>query len=139
LVATRVETAVLSRFSQTLDRGWTGEILDVPISVARALVARIGNSPLAEIWVKRFLDVILRGDTLTAGETAAFKAFAENSEFVDVAVATTKSGEGWKALASAFGRASDDLGDSFFAAIEKIATRYGDAAVGEHTAARRPV
>ncbi len=78
-----------------------GEILDVPISAARAVVARIGDSPLARVWVKRFLDVIKKGDSLSDGEKALFAAIRDNPELGRGLSQFLSSDDAWKAFAKA--------------------------------------
>ncbi|HEX4954148.1 MAG TPA: PKD domain-containing protein [Thermoanaerobaculia bacterium] len=78
-----------------------GEILDVPISAARAVVARIGDSPLARVWVKRFLDVIKKGDSLSDGEKALFAAIRDNPELGRGLSQFLSDSDAWKAFSKA--------------------------------------
>ncbi len=86
-----------------------GEIADVPISIARALVARIGNSPLAHIMVKQIRKAILSGQAYALSKVNLLRALVDNNGARSLFNALIKSEDVFEAAARAHAR----LGDLF--------------------------
>ena len=96
-----------------------GEIPDVPISTARTLVAKIGNSPLSRIIYNRIKTVITKGGSaVSAAETAFMKAIAQADDLAQVFKQVITTDELYEGALRAF----DRFGPTFFEFVKETAT-----------------
>lgn len=99
-----------------------GEIADVPISFARAIAQRIGNSPLARIIVKQLKDWIVNGKAFSQSKIDLLRALFNSQGATSAFNALIKSEDVWEAAA----RAQAKLGDAFAQSMERALASFGE-------------
>ncbi len=101
-----------------------GEILDVPISIVRALVARLGDTAFTRAMAGRMARSITDDIPVAAAERQFLEVVSESDPFTQIFNRLVTSDETYDLAI----RAADKLGDDFYRAIETISTQVGEQA-----------
>lgn len=75
-----------------------GGPLDAPVSAARSLVAKIGNSPLADILANRIRRFVRTGSLPSAAETRLLRQLDESSELGDAVSLLARTDDAWEGI-----------------------------------------